>query len=1587
MSMLLAVGAMAAFIILVFVPGCTQTRYAVLSMAPYRDGGMPPEPFAQQDSDAFRERLAAVDLPQQIDRTGPTSAAGPASLLGNMTGKSVTVIYVTALAARTGNGIVIYPADARPDEAEACIPLERLWDFLAELPAAQKKIIVLDLARGPIDWRWGQLVPPLSTDSKEASGSAPAELRTALSKVPNLAILCSAAPGETSWSSPSLGNSVFAHYLLRALEGAADSDQDRRLTLAEMYDYVSRHVNHWVVQNRDLRGQHPQLFATNESRDGLMQTVVAELRGGKRPATSNGVSTTEGHRSKDLEALWDARDKWDKRPLGQHPAEWHPIGWRRFLEHLRRAEAWLLAGQPAGMPPHLKAARDALIDLERHDPAGSPRNAEPGFVAAGLSRRMSAQLPSETSPPLPDHLLKTVLQKLGPAGLSNDVINSMTSLRADAERIAWHSFRSRIWSGHRLLAADQDRRLAEDRLFVGGASELEQSASARQQAAGKLQQIDQVNRELQQAVHLHQRLLAELPDLAWWAARRFPLEDVRHAATFAETRRGRIMRAYSLGIDQARFNPPSLEDQEKLHSDAEDSSLQQLEIDLLLLFQRTRELARILDRELEAGAAESFTLDGAWRSELKSLREALTDPNRGLDALRQRLQRHAAGLVGTLGRDQASSPDKSESQSQFFHWQRLRNALQWSGLDAETRRGLFADLSQTDRNLHVHTDQTPGTTDAPWTGITASGTEGCWQGLWALQTLSLSAVNTTQAVQPGLSETAMHELWVVWKNAVVDDNKRIDLLVELGELVRSRFQQLSNATQPALNSVEGLPEALRILLQAERAARTLHGYDAVALAPNEDPVQRLREFDRSALCIAQAERYIEDFWGKPDSKDREPWYVQAAEQCLQETRRRAATGAIPAVDKARRMCEDRLQILRTARLQLQPAQTELVFGLETQRPLEIKAEFDAAVPQGVAALWVEHEESRPVEERVLRIQPADRRAVTASASTARFDVQRPSPVRDAGQCETIPVKPQLLYRGRLWSSGDDVVMVDPCPPQSIEWEYQPPPTLGQIAVFGLDRRDTIFVLDCSESMNELLVQQQSRWSVAIKTLQELLQKLHDDAVVKNEVPHRVGLLTFGHRLKLVDPQGRFAVNPQWKNDPELPNNALSDFQLLFKPRPLTREFLAELNQTLTNRLEPYGNTPLLGAMRRAGSELAQRDNGLIVCITDGEWQDGNQLANTRNFFRNNKRLSLQLVAYGPQAQGGQLQNFIQQTRSNNTPSEAQRIRLHAAPQVAGLQLALARALAPRKYHVISTTARPVQDFELPLGEASEKLPAGRYSIQFPGIADAEVALAGGEHLVFDVDASAGRLKHRRPHPQLSRKIQAAGTVSTTEPTRFGYLKAAYDKVQGTAEFLFCLDRDDDLGIIERPAEIRIDVLTRDGSMPRSQSWQLAEGYSIPVWRYSFKGWPTETPPKVRATWKPVRTEPDLQLAVSTLLEGSQTVSVPGWPARSFTITAESQPGKLLIRLQAAENAGGRRPSDLRLELGRQSLVEQRFLPLSVPWRADVFHQQGQVLYRFDVEEGFDPQNHWIAITSRDSLEQGARTVESLLSIVKWDSEL
>ena len=75
LSAVIAIAAIILFIFLVFVPGCNQTRFVVLSPAPYNDAGMPPHPFAQQEREDFRTRFSADSLSELIG-TGVVSLRG-----------------------------------------------------------------------------------------------------------------------------------------------------------------------------------------------------------------------------------------------------------------------------------------------------------------------------------------------------------------------------------------------------------------------------------------------------------------------------------------------------------------------------------------------------------------------------------------------------------------------------------------------------------------------------------------------------------------------------------------------------------------------------------------------------------------------------------------------------------------------------------------------------------------------------------------------------------------------------------------------------------------------------------------------------------------------------------------------------------------------------------------------------------------------------------------------------------------------------------------------------------------------------------------------------------------------------------------------------------------------------------------------------------------------------------------------------------------------------------------------------------------------------------------------------------------------
>lgn len=66
-------------------------------------------------------------------------------------------------------------------------------------------------------------------------------------------MLTSSKPNEYSQVLPHMKNSVFTHYLLKALRGEADSDRDGVVTIEEAYDYVYTHT-----KEETRGGQHPQ---------------------------------------------------------------------------------------------------------------------------------------------------------------------------------------------------------------------------------------------------------------------------------------------------------------------------------------------------------------------------------------------------------------------------------------------------------------------------------------------------------------------------------------------------------------------------------------------------------------------------------------------------------------------------------------------------------------------------------------------------------------------------------------------------------------------------------------------------------------------------------------------------------------------------------------------------------------------------------------------------------------------------------------------------------------------------------------------------------------------------------------------------------------------------------------------------------------------------------------------------------------------------------------------------------------------------------------------------------------------------------
>lgn len=107
------------------------------------------------------------------------------------------------------------------------LPLDDLQSWLARLPARVKVAFVDACESGTLARaKGGSVAAPLSIDVNDSL------------TVTGTAIITSTGPTDLARESDSLGGSIFSRALITGLRGAADDDQDGRITLAESYRYA-----------------------------------------------------------------------------------------------------------------------------------------------------------------------------------------------------------------------------------------------------------------------------------------------------------------------------------------------------------------------------------------------------------------------------------------------------------------------------------------------------------------------------------------------------------------------------------------------------------------------------------------------------------------------------------------------------------------------------------------------------------------------------------------------------------------------------------------------------------------------------------------------------------------------------------------------------------------------------------------------------------------------------------------------------------------------------------------------------------------------------------------------------------------------------------------------------------------------------------------------------------------------------------------------------------------------------------------------------------------------------------------------------
>ena len=1485
-SLLLLVGLGSAIFLATVLQRELQPPFVAIVKTAYSHD-FPPNSWSFEDLDALRngvdsldhKTLGVIDL-SDVHHANENLLTVPDErerkrVVMNAERTGVIIFYISMHGMVDDNDeACVATTESNPLDAKTWLPVSGLLSQIQnwKLPDHVHKLLILDCNRQDANWKIGLLKNDFAD-----------RLLIALQKnrVPNLVILNSTSGGQVGHSSAEMRGSVFGQYLRLGLAGAADlpdegGNHDRRVSLKELENYLTKHVDAWSRKNRGV-SQQPMLIPSDVS-DFRLTCSLDRSRLDRLLTKFKSGSAAEATVSRDnLNKLWTSYS--DLR--NSHADSVAPLE----MGKLRRQLVWLEQASQAGSAYRgfANKAEDQLRKLSSVlDEKVNPKDVvgrEPLRVAdysdirvAGLAARLHsvyllARMGQLNSDVIDDILVKsseievegtwdkleamlevspnqTSINSLGivhflklmrryeslrgtPAAAGSLVPALQLQLEADSAAVPSDP-RAQSWIQEVIKAADVARRRSEDSLFnTGNADPISIDA-----AKSGYHEATSIANEVQKAWQLSDLVSSELPDLADWLVK---ADSIRHESE-----------EVCLKTKNEIINLISANDQlvKRLNSQTETEKINRSEN----LF---------------------FTPQyDAVKAQYEVLRERFNDACQRLVASSEftaDLMPHAAAVLSS---PLLSSHKFEDGQSSVKQREQIKSGflkacedLHRRSFGQQTSADVSAQLKST--KPHIQDVQTPATSDSE-SGKLSIESEPL---LSIVELIASASSNETDGVRLfGSDET----------------------LAGAGKKVREILLSIPDKIKEARRRHVSSPDQVRReLCVGAQLARSWAPFNVKSVSLI-DPVVDLRRADVLQILLGQSQRYLDDFWG-PSRTNERSFFDAAAKDTLDAARRISdADPAIDNTDPAIANGPTRNTIANAAILnQMSEIQSLLEVRLKASRdgltvhadaplPFELVDHPVASVavtrtgdglPTGIGMLRVADQNGALLEPVVDFSLKATE---TPGASELRQLQWTPESTRQESTGATGGTV-SAYFRGHEFR--DDLViraaagsMVESRPFQSHH---------ARVRLNGDKRKrvSVVFVLDCSASMQKGMPFESSarivpRMDIAKNALIRMLNTLatRSDA--------RVGVLLYGHRVgwstkepnQLMSQPAFGAVIPE----------SLKPYEDVETILPLGR-FDAAVSNRVAQQLEkvkPWGETPLYLSLIQALFEFKNDDEDSqqsVVVITDGvnyQFNPRPEMAKSIQDVLNaegSRRIPLHIVGFGIQA---------------NEAPEAQREFSQLARATGGQYVPVSEAamlaetlegiLQRQPYATVSPTGFTSKaDIGTSIDLNWESDARQNYGVTFDSVYQ-EIELTGGEAVELFLSQD-GRSMLSAPYNMGAPTFSSLVGGSQQDPAgvRLGVHTPVYEGTTVTFDLSL---QDEQQRFVSRPREVWIEI-TPISNSSRQSSFQKYIFYDpefvpnkpVPVIRAQAVGWPKEASRARIEFWcKWTSTEPNLKIAFSEI---------------------------------------------------------------------------------------------------------------------------